>query len=417
MGDNILKNYPKTDKILFREANRYLAGGVNSPVRSFKAVGGVPVFIERGQGSRIYAASGRIYLDYVMSWGALIYGHADRNIRRAIIEAARKGTGFGAPTTLETEFARELARAVPAMELTRLVNSGTEAVMAALRLARAFTGREKVIKFAGGYHGSVDYLFQKKNLFEAQYNDLDSAAKIVRQHYRETAAIIVEPVAANMGVVPPAEGFLAGLRKLSDRYGLVLIFDEVITGFRLRYGAAADLFGVRPDLITLGKIIGGGLPLAAYGGRKEIMKMVAPEGGVYQAGTLAGNPIAVSAGLAVLKKLRADTKIYDRLDKMTTSLVSEIRKLIKKSGAPAVVNRAGSLFTVFFSKGEVIDYESASRSDQKVYANFFHHLLERGVYFAPSPLEANFLSASHSGNDLKKTLGAIAKSLNRRNKK
>jgi len=414
-------------RALYKEAQKYMPGGVNSPVRAFKAVGGTPLFIKRGIGSRICDEDGNEFLDYVMSWGALILGHAPAAVARAIAEAGRRGTSFGAPTKAETELAQLITRAFPSIEKMRLVNSGTEATMSAIRLSRGFTGREKLIKFEGCYHGHSDSLLVKagsggatfsipdsagvprgvsRDTIVARYNDLDAFSKIVKQRRREIACVIVEPVAANMGVVLPAHGFLSGVRELTARYGIVLIFDEVICGFRLGFGGAQTLYGITPDLTCLGKIIGGGLPIGAYGGREEIMECVAPCGTVYQAGTLSGNPVAVSAGLAVLRALsRLD---YGEIEWKTEHLCNGLGERLRSKGARITINRIGSMFTVFFTGAGVTDYRSAKKSDVRAYARFFRAMLEMGVNLPPSQFEANFLSFSHTRADIDETIARCA---------
>jgi glutamate-1-semialdehyde 2,1-aminomutase len=415
---------------LFHEAQRYLPGGVDSPVRAFNAVGGNPLFIKRGQGSRVYDEDGNEYIDYVGSWGPLILGHAHPQVVKALRAAAGRGTSFGAPTELETRLAGMICQAMPSIEKIRFVNSGTEATMSAIRLARAFTGRDRIIKFAGCYHGHADGLLVRagsgvatlglpdspgvprryvEDTLVAQYNDIDSV-ECLFEHHPDIAAVIVEPVAANMGVVPPRDGFMDGLRRLTSTHGSLLIFDEVITGFRLAYGGAQGLYDVAPDLTCLGKVIGGGLPVGAYGGRTDIMEMVAPQGAVYQAGTLSGNPLAMAAGIATLKLLgRGD--VYARLDRMAARLAEAMAAAAEKSGVPLQVSRAGSLLTAFFTKQRVTDYESARRADTTLFSKFFNHLLERGVYWPPSQFEAAFVSLAHSDADIERTIEAISKAL------
>ncbi len=397
-----------------------MPGGVNSPVRAFRSVGGGPLFIDRGQGSRIYDADGNEYIDYVCSWGPLILGHRSPEALDAVRETLEVGTTFGAPTEREVLLAEELIDAVPSMEMVRLVNSGTEATMSALRVARGFTGRDLVVKFEGCYHGHVDSLLVKAGSGMATlgiadtrgvpgsiasttivlpYNSIDAVEIAFRERGDQIAGVIVEPVAGNMGCVPPAPGFLEALRALTERYGALLIFDEVMTGFRVARGGAQELFGIRPDLTTLGKIIGGGLPLAAYGGRAEVMRQVAPAGPVYQAGTLSGNPVAVAAGLATVRRLKEQPEIYDQLEARTAQLTAY--------APPGVtVNRVGSMFTFFFTEGPVRDWDSAKRSDTGQFGRFFHAMLERGIYLAPSQFEAAFVSAAHTENDIQATVKA-----------
>ena len=404
----------------FARAQKVIPGGVNSPVRAFRGVGGTPRFIERGEGSRIFDTDGNSYIDYVGSWGPLLLGHRPRPVIDALREALEAGTSFGAPTGREVEFAELITKAVPSMEMIRLVNSGTEATMSALRLARGFTGRDLAIKFEGCYHGHVDSLLVKGGSGMATLGIADSAG--VPKAFAETtialpfnsiaaveqafanrgaqiAAVIVEPVVGNMGCVPPVTGFLEALRALTERHGALLIFDEVMTGFRLALGGAQQRFGIRPDLTTLGKIIGGGLPMAAYGGRADIMKKIAPLGPVYQAGTLSGNPLAVAAGLAMLRYLMAHPEIYETLE-------SRAAELTARTPPGMTVNRVGSMFTFFFSPDPVTDWESAKKCDTARFGKFFHFLLERGVYIAPSQFEAGFVSAAHSKEDIEATVRA-----------
>jgi len=421
-------------KQLFYEAQRFLPGGVDSPVRAFKAVGGIPPFIVRAKGSKIYDADGNDYIDFVGSWGALILGHAHPQVVEAIKRAAEYGTSFGAPTELETTLARMISEAIPSIEMLRFVNSGTEATMSALRLARAFTGRDKIIKFAGGYHGHADGLLVKggsglatlgipdspgvplgyaENTLVAPYNNVEIVRQIFELYPTEIAAIIVEPVAANMGVVLPQPGFLEGLRQLTHEFGALLIFDEVITGFRVAYGGAQTLYGVTPALTCLGKIIGGGLPVGAYGGRREIMQMVAPVGPVYQAGTLSGNPLAMTAGIETLKLLQ-QAGTYKQLEMKSARLAEAVTRAATKSGVSLYISRIASLLTVFFTVSPVIDYESASRADTAFFARFFQRLLSEGVYWPPSPFEAAFVSLSHSDEDIRLTNEIIGRALNQR---
>ncbi len=418
---------------LFQEAKRFLPGGVDSPVRAFKAVGGTPPFIVRGEGSRIYDADGHEFIDYVCSWGPLILGHAHPRVVEALKKAVERGTSFGAPTELEIMLAKMISAAMPSMEMVRFVNSGTEATMSALRLARAYTKRDMIIKFTGGYHGHADGLLVKAgsgvatlgipdspgvpsgyagNTLTAPYNDAGAVEQIFKLHPEEIAAVIVEPVAANMGVVLPQPGFLESLRSLTSRFGSLLIFDEVITGFRVAYGGAQSLYGITPDLTCLGKIIGGGLPVGAYGGRKEIMKMMAPEGPVYQAGTLSGNPIAMTAGIETLKLL-GQPGVYDQLELKASSLEKEIVKIATSAGATLHIARIASILTVFFTGSPVVDYESAKKSDAALFSRFFHNLLAGGIYWPPSQFEAAFVSLAHSHEDIQLTIRAIDKALSR----
>ena len=407
-------------------AERVMPGGVNSPVRAYRAVGGMPPFIQRGVGSRIFDIDGNEYIDYVCSWGPLILGHAHPAVVEAVSEAARRGTSFGAPTEGETRLAQLIVEALPAVEKVRLVNSGTEATMSAVRLARAFTGRERIVKFAGCYHGHADPFLVAAGsgavtfgtpsspgvpealvaaTLVAPFNDLDAVEELCRRHGDDTAAIIVEPVAGNAGVIPPAEGFLAGLRSLCDRYGILLVFDEVITGFRVAYGGAQDLYGVRPDLTTLGKIIGGGLPVGAYGGRADVMCQVAPEGPVYQAGTLSGNPLAVSAGIATLEQLRKPG-VYERLEALSSRLSAGLAEAAAAAGVEVCLNRVGSMMSVFFTAGPVRNLADAQRSDLDRFSRYFRGMLGRGVYLAPSQFEASFVSLAHTEEDIDRTIAA-----------
>jgi glutamate-1-semialdehyde 2,1-aminomutase len=381
-------------------ARSVIPGGVNSPVRAWRAVGGDdPFFVRRGEGAYLEDTDGRRYVDWVMSWGPLVFGHADQEVVDAVQEAAADGTTFGAPTEREVELAEEIADAFPSVEKVRLVSSGTEAAMSAVRLARGFTGRTRILKFAGCYHGHADSLLDETNPVVSPFNDTDAAAAAVERHGDELAAIVVEPVAGNMGVVPPAPGFLEGLRALSDGSGALLVFDEVITGFRVARGGAQERYGVRPDLTVLGKIAGGGLPLAAFGGRAEIMDALAPDGPVFQAGTLSGNPLATAAALVVLRRLH-DDDVYRRLEETSAALETGLRD------DTVCVQRVGSMLTLFFTRGPVRNLEDAQASDLERYGDFFRHLLGRGVYVAPSPFEAMFVSTAHGEAEVERTLEA-----------
>jgi len=412
---------------LFETAQRYLVGGVNSPVRSFRSVGGVPVFVRKAKGVTLYAEDGRKLIDYCLSWGALILGHAYPEVIAALSKAIKNGTSYGMPTRLETELAKMLVEAVPSMGQVRLTSSGTEAVMGATRIARAYTERNKIIKFEGGYHGHADHLLVKagsgastlgtpdsagvpsdftRHTLSLPYNDLRKIEEAFQQYPRDIAAIIVEPVAGNMGVVAPEKDFLQGLRKLCDRYQSLLIFDEVMTGFRLTYGGAQNYFKIQPDLTCLGKIIGGGMPLGAFGGRRDVMKVLAPLGPAYQAGTLSGNPVAVTAGIATLKYLSREGS-YKLLIARTQKLCAGIQKAADASGIQVRINAAGSMFTVFFTDQGVTDYETAKKQDGALFRKFFHALLAEGVYFAPSPFEANFVSFAHTEKDIARTIAAV----------
>jgi glutamate-1-semialdehyde 2,1-aminomutase len=421
----------KLSEGLFREAQRYLPGGVDSPVRAYQAVGGTPPFILRGRGSRIYDADGNEFIDYVGSWGPLILGHSHPKVVEALKKVVERGTSFGAPTELEVILARMISNAMPSIEMLRFVNSGTEATMSALRLARAYTGRDMVVKFAGGYHGHADGLLVKagsgvatlgipdspgvpadyaRNTLTAPYNDSQGVGRLFELHPGEIAAVIVEPVAANMGVVPPRPDFLESLRRLTARFGSLLIFDEVITGFRVAYGGAQALYGVAPDLTCLGKIIGGGLPVGAYGGRREIMEMMAPVGPVYQAGTLSGNPVAMTAGIETLKILsRPGT--YDQLESKAVDLEKGLAAAAADLDMELQISRIASLLTVFFTGVPVIDYESAKRANTGLFKKFFHALLAEGIYWPPSQFEAAFISLAHSDQDIRSTINAAVKAL------
>ena len=416
---------------LFEEAQRWLVGGVNSPVRAFKAVGGTPLFISRGQGSRIYTAEGHELVDYVGSWGPLILGHAHPQVVAALKAAVEEGTSYGAPTEREIELARLIHQAMPAIEKVRFVNSGTEATMSALRLARAYTGRPKIVKFAGGYHGHADLLLVQagsgvttlglpgsagvppsvvQDTLVAPYNDLEAVNTLFETFPDQIAAVIVEPVAGNMGVVPPVPGFLEGLRRLTQEHGALLIFDEVITGFRVAYGGAQGLYGIQPDLTCLGKVIGGGLPVGAYGGRREVMDQLAPLGPVYQAGTLSGNPLAMAAGIATLQVL-AQPGTYEQLEERAGRLAQGLEEAARQAGVPLQINRVGSMLTPFFTDRPVRDYASAKAADAERYARFFWGLVNRGVYPPPSAFESWFVSLAHTAVDVTYTLEAVRQAL------
>jgi glutamate-1-semialdehyde 2,1-aminomutase len=411
---------------LYRRAIGMIPGGVNSPVRAFKAIGIPPTFIERAKGSKIWDVDGNEYIDYVGSWGPMILGHAHPRIVAALKMIATKGTSFGAPTPLEVELAIKVKKAFPSMELVRMVSSGTEAVMSAIRVARGYTGRDKILKFEGCYHGHGDSLLVKagsgattlgipdslgipgdlaKLTLTALYNDLESVKVLVRQYPGEIACIIVEPIAGNMGVVLPERGFLEGLRKICDEEGIILLFDEVITGFRVAYGGAQELYGIKADLTCLGKIIGGGLPVGAYGGKEMIMERVAPLGGVYQAGTLSGNPLAMTAGIETLELLRSK-KIYQDLERKTSYLIENISISAEEKGIPLSINHTKGMFTLFFAEGPVKDYRTAKMSDTSRFAKFFIEMMEQGIYLPPSQFEACFISLAHTQKDLDKTIQA-----------
>ncbi len=421
-----LKRKRKRSREIFERAEKVLVGGVNSPVRAFKSVGGEPLIIERGSGQYLYDADGNALLDYVCSWGAMILGHANPAISEAIAEQARRGTSFGVTTELELELATLITRAIPIIEKIRFVSSGTEATMSAVRLARGVTKRDLIVKFEGGYHGHADsFLSQAGSGFatlgiaecpgvpsalaaltlNVPYNNLGAVERVFSQHKDKIAAVIVEPIAANMGVVLPETGFLKGLHEICKKNGALLIVDEVITGFRLRNGSVQEDFGVEADLTTLGKIIGGGVPVAAYGGRAELMDQVAPLGPVYQAGTLAGNPLAMRAGIAALKQL-TEPGLYEEMAQMAQRLVLGLRAELADAGIPGEINAIGSLATVFFASEPVRNYNDAKRSDTKRYAKFFREMLDRGVFLAPSQFEAAFISAAHTPQDIDRTLAA-----------
>lgn len=415
---------------LFARAVELMPGGVNSPVRAFRGVGGTPRFIASASGATMTDVDGRTYVDYVGSWGPMILGHADAEVVEAIREALSRGTSYGAPTALEVEMAEEIIDAVPSVEMVRMVNSGTEATMSALRLARGATGRDKIVKFEGCYHGHGDSLLVKagsgvatlglpdspgvttavaQNTITAPFNDATALEEVFAEHGADVAAVIVEPVVGNMGCVPPREGYLQALREITKRHGAILIFDEVMTGFRLARGGAQELYNVTPDLTTLGKIIGGGLPVGAYGGRRDIMEQIAPAGPVYQAGTLSGNPLAMTAGLATLKRLR-DRAVYERLEEAARRLCEGMAEAAREAGVETVTNRVGSMFTTFFTDAPVYDWPTAARADRAAYGRFFHSMLEEGVYLAPSQFEAGFIGVAHTNELLDKTVEAARKS-------
>src|SRR6266852_2018410 len=426
-----LKSGRRRSREIFERAERVLVGGVNSPVRAFRSVGGEPLIIERGKGSYLYDVDGNEFLDYVCSWGAMLLGHAHPAVCEAITDQAARGTSYGVTTELELELATLITEAIPFIEKIRFVSSGTEATMSALRLDRGVTKRDFILKFEGCYHGHADSFLSQAGsglatlgiaecpgvpqalaelTLNAPYNDLNVVEKIFAQHENKIAAVIVEPIAANMGVVPPAPNFLSGLRDITKKNGALLIIDEVITGFRLHNGAAQQLLNVEADLTTLGKIIGGGLPVAAYGGRAELMNHVAPLGPVYQAGTLAGNPLAMCAGIATLRQLTAPG-LYEKIKQNAERLVAALRRALIEARIPAQVNATGSLSTVFFTESPVRNYAEAKRSDTKRYARFFREMLDRGIFLAPSQFEAAFVSASHTSEDIDRTIAAALDSL------
>jgi glutamate-1-semialdehyde 2,1-aminomutase len=436
MQQRILRRRFKSTKSnkLFAKAQTIIPGGVNSPVRAFKAVGRTPIFIKRASAAFVWDEDRNKYIDYVGSWGPMILGHTNPAITKAIREALKRGTSFGAPTGLEIKMAELITKLVPSIEMVRMVNSGTEATMSAIRLARAYTGKDMIIKFEGCYHGHGDSFLIKAgsgamtlgvpdspgipstiamNTLTARYNDLASVRTVMEQNKDHIAAIIVEPIAGNMGCVPPMDGFLQGLRSMCNEFKALLIFDEVMTGFRVALGGAQALYGVRPDLTTLGKIIGGGLPVGAYGGKKEIMQMVAPAGPMYQAGTLSGNPLAMAAGLTMLRILHANKMIYKQLEERSTQLEEGIRDNLNKLGLEHIFNRVGSMWTLFFTSKPVTDYDSAKTSDTSKFSAYFNAMLEQGVYLPPSQFEAAFISTAHSERIIEKTIKANYKALQR----
>jgi glutamate-1-semialdehyde 2,1-aminomutase len=404
----------KINNVLFRKAKKYLVGGVNSPVRSFRQIGRDPIFIKRARGSRIYSEDEREFIDYCQSWGALILGHSHPEVVTRLKKVINNGTSFGAVTKLEIELAQLITQRIPSIEKIRFTNSGTEAVMGAIRLARAYTNRNKLIKFRGSYHGQADYLLDSigvpedftKHTIVSDYNDIEKTRALVEKYKKDIAAIIVEPIAANMGVVLPQQGFLEGLRSITKKYNIVLVFDEVITGFRLTFGGVQSLFNIKPDLTCLGKIIGGGLPIGAFGGKREIMRLLSPEGPVYQAGTFSGNPMSMSAGLITLKILQ-DTHPYKRLEELTQKLCKGIKERQERRGYKIKINSMGSLFSIFFTEEDVIDYKRALTQRIDLFRKFYQGLLKEGIYLSPSGFETNFLSCAHTDNDIEKTISAV----------
>jgi len=420
---------------LFAEAKKVIPGGVNSPVRAFRAVGLDPLFVSKGKGSKIYDADGREYIDYVCSWGPMILGHAHPQVRQAMVQALSRGWSYGAATELEVKLANKISKAIPSMELLRFVSSGTEAAMSALRVARGYTGRDLVIKFEGCYHGHADSFLVKAGsgvttfgipdsagvpqalaaqTLVAPYNDLKAVQALFAQNPSQIACVIIEPIAGNMGVVLPQDGFLKGLEDLCRRHKALLIFDEVISGFRLAYGGAQQVYGLQPDLTCLGKIIGGGMPVGAYGGRREIMEKIAPLGPIYQAGTLSGNPLAMTCGLATLEVLKSKA-LYKKIDSLTQELCRGLADLGTKKGIPHRINRSGSMFTIFFTGDEVLAYDSAKKADTGKYALFFQKMLRGGVWLPPSQFEACFVSSAHTEKDIAKTLQVAESALEKLN--
>lgn len=420
----------KTD--YFTRARKVIAGGVNSPVRAWQSVGGDPIFVSRASGSKIFDTTGKEYIDFVLSWGPMILGHAQADVIESVCYAARMGSSFGAPTEAETKMSELIKEAIPSMELLRMTSSGTEATMTAIRLARGYTGRNMIIKFDGCYHGHADSLLVQAGsgvatlgipgspgipeaisemTLSLPYNNLDAVREAVNRFGSQLAAIIVEPVAGNMGVVPSQKEFLTGLREITAKKGIILIFDEVITGFRFHYGGYQDLVGIKPDLTCLGKIIGGGLPVGALGGRKEIMEILAPSGNVYQAGTLSGNPLAMNAGIATLQLLKSKVRLYAELDRKTAEFCRKLEELFSAAGIPIWINRCGSMFTIFFQNGPVCDFASAKNSDTGLFARFFHDMIKNGVWLPPSQFEANFTSFAHTDEDLDFTVNACRSAL------
>lgn len=422
----------ETSQQLFDQAQQFIPGGVNSPARAFNSVGGTPVFFEKAEGSILTDVDGKEYIDYVGSWGPMILGHAYEPVIKAIQKAAVKSTSFGAPTKIEVEMAELVKKIVPGVDKIRMVNSGTEACMSAIRVARGYTGRDKIIKFEGNYHGHGDSFLIKagsgaltlgtpsspgvtegtaKDTLTADFNDLNSVKQLLNEYENEVAAIIVEPVAGNMGCIPPQEGFLDGLRELCDAHDVVLIFDEVMTGFRVAKGGAQERYGVEADLVTYGKIIGAGLPVGAFGGKQEIMDVVSPVGPVYQAGTLSGNPLAMAAGYALLSELQENPLHYDELEEKTTYLFAGLKEVFADHGIPTQINRVGSMMSAFFTEEEVVDFDTANTTNQELFKVFFHEMLKNGIYLPPSPFESFFLANSLTKEHLNQTIEAADKSM------
>jgi len=424
-GENYMK-MPKSN-LLFENAKKYIPGGVNSPVRAFKSVGGNPLFIQRGEGSKIQDVDGNEYIDYIGSWGPHLFGHNPPFIKDALLKAIENGTSFGAPTELEVKTAKLITELVPSVEMVRMVNSGTEATMSAVRAARGFTGKEKIIKFEGCYHGHADYFLIKAgsgaltlgvptspgvtkgtaaDTLLADFNNIDSVKKLIRENKNQIAAIIIEAILGNVGVIKAGDKFIKELRNICSEENIILIFDEVMTGFRVAKGGAQEVLGIKPDLSTFGKIIGGGLPVGAFGGKKEIMEMIAPSGPVYQAGTLSGNPLAMAAGYAALNYIKEHPDVYNLLENSSAYLESGIKENLKRLNKKYQLNRVGSMLTLFFTEEKVEDFAAAVKSDTVLFGKYFHEMLEQGVYLAPSQFEAIFISTAHSKDDLDKTIKA-----------
>jgi glutamate-1-semialdehyde 2,1-aminomutase len=424
-------DYPKSKK-LYERASKVIPGGVNSPVRAFNSVGGTPLFITRAQGSYLWDEEGNRYIDLISSWGPMLLGHAEPDVIKAVQQTAENSTSFGAPTRLEVEMAELITSSVPGVDKIRMVNSGTEATMSAIRVARGYTGKNKIIKFKGNYHGHGDsFLIEAgsgaltmgepsspgvtegtaKDTLNAEYNNLDSVKKLVEANEDDMAAIILEPIAGNMGCIPPKEGFLEGLRELCDEHNIVLIFDEVMTGFRVDFQGAQKVYGVTADMVTYGKIIGAGLPVGAYGGKEEIMDYVAPTGPVYQAGTLSGNPLAMAAGFTLLKKLKDNPEVYDELEKKSQVLATGITKILEEHNIPHSMNRVGSMIGVFYCEGPVETFDDANRTDKELFGKIFHGMLKRGVHLPPSPFEAFFLANSLTTDDISFILTAFEETI------
>jgi glutamate-1-semialdehyde 2,1-aminomutase len=425
-----MKKFTESRK-LFKKAIKCIPGGVNSPVRAFRAVGGNPLFIDHAKGSRIYDADGNAYIDYVLSWGPMILGHAHPVVIKALKKAADRGTSYGAPTALEIELAEQVLKIYPSMDKVRMVNSGTEATMSAIRVARGFTGRDKIIKFDGCYHGHADGLLVKagsgaatfglpdspgvpksyaKNTITLPYNDSAALTRMIEKDWREIAGVIVEPVVGNIGCVLPRPGFLETLRAVTKKHGIVLIFDEVMTGFRVSFGGAQKYYGIRPDMTCLGKVIGGGLPVGAYGGRRDIMALVSPEGPVYQAGTLSGNPLAMTAGIETIKEL-SKPGTYNKIEQKSSMLEAGLRDAAKRAGVPTRFYRAGSMFCTYFTDTDVFDYPTAKMADTKKFGRFFAEMLQQGINIAPSQFEAGFMSLAHTEKDIDQTVTAAYEAL------